>query len=285
MDQILFCSDLDRTILPNGPQSESTAARPLLRMLSARPEVVLVYVSGRNRQLLQQAIEQYDIPVPDYAVGDVGTTIYAIESGQWIASRSWQERIAPDWHGTSHQKLAEILAVLKPLKLQEPEKQNTFKLSYYLNPTEDIATLVTAAEKILLRAQIKATIIWSIDETENIGLFDVLPASATKLHAVRFLMEHLKMPTSRTVFAGDSGNDLPVLVSDLQAVLVKNATDEVRQEALKLAKQNGALHNLYLAQGNFLGMNGNYSAGALEGLAHYLPELADFFAQALKNQQ
>ena len=26
---------------------------------------------------------------------------------------------------------------------------------------------------------------------------------------------------------------------------------------------------LYLAQGGFLGMNGNYSAGILEGIAHY----------------
>ena len=28
----------------------------------------------------------------------------------------------------------------------------------------------------------------------------------------------------------------------------------------------------YLAQGGFLGMNGNYSAGILEGVAYYLPD-------------
>ena len=28
----------------------------------------------------------------------------------------------------------------------------------------------------------------------------------------------------------------------------------------------------YLAQGGFLGMNGNYSAGILEGVAHYHPD-------------
>jgi len=29
---------------------------------------------------------------------------------------------------------------------------------------------------------------------------------------------------------------------------------------------------LYLAQGNFMGMNGNYSAGILEGVVHYIPQ-------------
>ncbi|MCW9030062.1 MAG: haloacid dehalogenase, partial [Gammaproteobacteria bacterium] len=29
--------------------------------------------------------------------------------------------------------------------------------------------------------------------------------------------------------------------------------------------------SLYIAQGNFFGMNGNYSAGLLEGVVHYMP--------------
>jgi hypothetical protein len=30
---------------------------------------------------------------------------------------------------------------------------------------------------------------------------------------------------------------------------------------------------LYFAEGDFLDMNGNYSAGILEGVAHYMPEM------------
>ncbi len=75
---ILLCCDLDRTILPNGPQEESPQARPLLRALATRPEVTLVYVSGRHKALLLDAIREYDTPQPDYAIGDVGTTIYEI---------------------------------------------------------------------------------------------------------------------------------------------------------------------------------------------------------------
>jgi hypothetical protein len=70
-----------------------------------------------------------------------------------------------------------------------------------------------------------------------------------------------------TVFAGDSGNDLDVLLSDIPAVLVANADAEVRSLAAGAHKDT-----LYIARGDYLGMNGNYSAGILEGVAHYLPE-------------
>ena len=39
--QLLLCTDLDRTVLPNGPQSESQGARTLFAALAARPEVTL----------------------------------------------------------------------------------------------------------------------------------------------------------------------------------------------------------------------------------------------------
>jgi hypothetical protein len=35
---------------------------------------------------------------------------------------------------------------------------------------------------------------------------------------------------------------------------------------------------LYLARGGLLEMNGNYSAGILEGVAHYHPELLELFS-------
>ena len=104
------------------------------------------------------------------------------------------------------------------------------------------------------------------------GLLDVLPERATKYHAIRFLMGHKGFSEQDTVFAGDSGNDLPVLSSSLRTVLVANAAEEVREEAQHLSATRGTSDSLYLARGDFLGMNGNYSAGILEGIAHFLPE-------------
>ncbi|MFZ4666042.1 MAG: haloacid dehalogenase, partial [Prochlorotrichaceae cyanobacterium] len=38
-------------------------------------------------------------------------------------------------------------------------------------------------------------------------------------------------------------------------------------------------NRLYLARGGFLGMNGNYSAGILEGIAHYHPDTQQWMEQ------
>ena len=79
-----------------------------------------------------------------------------------------------------------------------------------------------------------------------------------------------------TVFSGDSGNDIEVLASPVAAVLVANSQPDVRELATLLANENGCPDKLYIAKGDFHGMNGNYSAGILEGIAHYFPYTKDW---------
>lgn len=269
--RILICTDLDRTLLPNGSAPESPQARALFASLVARPEVLLAYVSGRHKALVEDAIAEYDLPQPDFVIGDVGTTLYHVGSTGWEPSEAWANEIAPDWAGYDHPKLQALLAEFTPLTLQEAAKQNRFKLSYYLTMDVGIAPLLQDMQSLLQAKGIRAELIYSVDEAENVGLLDVLPASATKFHAVEFLMKLLHIGLENTVFAGDSGNDLPVMASAIPAVLVANASPEVQQEAKQLASQQGHQSALYLAQGQFLNMNGNYAAGILEGVAHYLP--------------
>lgn len=272
--QFLLCSDLDRTILPNGREPESPRARTLLRRLAARSEMILAYVSGRHERLLRQAVTAYAIPEPAFAIGDVGTTIYRIAGGTWHPWQEWEQAIAPDWNGATHDDLVELFTDLDVLVAQEDDKQNRFKLSYYTPERFARDELLAEMQRRLQRNEVRASLIWSVDEAAGTGLLDVLPASATKLHAVRFLMMHCAMSEAQTVFAGDSGNDLPVLTSGLQAVLVRNAHAEVREEAVRVTEESGVRDRLYLASGNFLGMNGNYAAGVLEGAAHFLPPVA-----------
>ena len=272
-DGILLATDLDRTVLPNGPQTESTTARPLLRALTQHPEVTLVYVSGRGEVLLKEAIETYDIPVPAYAIGDVGTTIFVTHDGSWKPLKEWQDTIAPDWKGNDWSTMKALFDDIDTLTLQEDSKQNTYKLSYYAPEDADKDVLIAAMQQRLDRKSIHASLIWSIDESAHTGLMDVLPRSSTKLGALRFLMEFLGFSEEHTVFCGDSGNDLPVLTSGLKVVLVKNAHDAVRKEVLTHHRAHRASERLYVARGDFLGMNGNYAAGVLEGTAHFFPEL------------
>ena len=271
-ERILICTDLDRTLLPNGAQAESPCARERFKRLAARPEIATAYVTGRHRELVLAAIVEYDLPLPNYVIGDVGTTIYSIENRHWLLWHSWHKDIGTSWQGLTHDDLVALLTDLKPLQQQEAEKQNIYKLSYYVDPTIAVSQLLAEIQLRLEQNHITASLVWSIDETTNTGLLDILPAAATKRHAIEFLMAEQGYGLNNTVFAGDSGNDLPVLTSPIHSVLVANATDEVRAEALRMAATVGTEDALYLAHGTLLGMNGNYSAGILEGCVHYLPQ-------------
>jgi hypothetical protein len=50
---------------------------------------------------------------------------------------------------------------------------------------------------------------------------------------------------------------------------VANAHPTVVEQATAQVRRNGTTDRLYLARGGFLGMNGNYSAGILEGMGHF----------------
>jgi len=265
MKRFLLCTDLDRTLIPNGSQPESPAARELFKRFVTRGEVTLAYVTGRHRALIEQAIADFNLPQPDFAIADVGTTIYQIGSSGWRQWDEWEAQIAPDWRGLNDE-LYRLLGFFPALRLQEKEKQNRYKLSFYVPPETDVQELLGGMEARLKQAGIMANLIWSVDEAAAVGLLDVLPASANKLHAIAFLMRQQGFGHENTVFAGDSGNDLDVLKSGIQAVLVANADAETRRLA------SGGAGRVYIARGGYLGMNGNYSAGILEGLAHYLPE-------------
>ena len=273
--RLLLCTDLDRTLLPNGPQAESSGARDKFSQLALQPGVTLVYVTGRDRKLVEDAIDEYRLPQPDYVIADVGSTIYQIQQHDWRHLDKWQQEISPDWAGRSHDDMHSLFSSSLLLKLQEDTKQNTYKLSYYVPLEADHKTLMSEMHSKLVNMEIRASLIWSIDELAGTGLLDVLPASANKRHAIEFLMKQLGFDLSNTVFAGDSGNDLAVLTSPIRSVLVANASADVRDEAKQMALNLGEMDALYFAHGDFLGMNGNYSAGILEGVAHYMPETTD----------
>lgn len=268
---ILLCSDLDRTLLPNGPQPESPGARERFTVVADRPEVTLVYVTGRYRELVQKAIDNYRLPQPDYVIGDVGSTVFAVTRDGWQLREDWQQEIAPDWAGLQHDEIHALLADIRTLRLQPTAKQNTWKLSYFVPLYVDNVALLADIGQRLERHAVSANLIWSVDEPAAIGLLDILPAAANKLHAIEFLRNRYGFAYAETLFAGDSGNDLSVLASAIPAVLVANASPEVREAALRETAAQGHQDALYIARGGYLGMNGNYSAGLLEGLAHFMP--------------
>lgn len=271
-DELLICTDLDRTLIPNGPQAESPRAREYFSSLVERDEIVLAYVSGRHCKLVQKAIKNYTLPLPDFVIGDVGTTIYHVGKEQeWERQTEWEGIISADWAGNTHSDLKAMLNDIHALRLQESAKQNDLKLSYYV-PIQSNREVITALINQRFKdVDVKASLVWSVDEPAGIGLLDILPARASKYHAIEALMDIHGFSYDNTVFCGDSGNDIEVLASPIPAVLVANCQPDVRELATLLADENSFTKELYVAKGGFLSMNGNYSAGMLEGIDHYYP--------------
>lgn len=262
----LLCTDLDRTLLPNGAWVETPGVRQQLAAYLHEHQVQLAFVSGRDRALVQQAIADYQLPMPDYVIADVGTSLYHTGTS-WQHDDAWQQRIGADWRFAQPADLYALVADIPGLSLQESPKQGRYKLSFYTPVDWDLALHETEMQLRFVQQDWQVQLVFSIDEEENVGLLDVIPASAGKLGAIHFLMQKMQIDDDAVLFAGDSGNDLDVLCSALPAVLVANAADTVRIAARQRVQQDGIQSRLYVAQG-LIG-NGGYAAGILEGIEHF----------------
>lgn len=265
-DLKLLCTDLDRTLLPNGSAKEHPGVRQQLAEYLRDHDIRLAFVTGRDQQRVRQAIADYRLPQPDYVIADVGATVYHCQE-RWQLLEDWHQKIGADWRYATPQELQDALADVPDLRLQEASKQGRYKLSFYTPMDWNPAQWEASLQQRLARHQWRAVLIFSIDEAAQCGLLDVLPRSAGKLAAIHYLMSLLQVQESQVLFAGDSGNDLDVLCSSLPAVLVANAADAIRQQAQQLAQQAQTSARLYCATGRQ--NNGHYAAGILEGIGHF----------------
>lgn len=274
---LLLGVDLDRTLLPNGSALESPEARPRFAAVAARPEVRLVYVTGRDLGRVEAALAEYGVPRPEVAITDVGTAIHRFTKGEWRTDEEWEERLRAGWRMPGVDEILRVTGLGAELEPQELSRQGPFKMSFYAPPQAGpwLLGLGTA----LAARGLRCRLVHSVDSGAGRGLLDVIPEGAGKAAAIAFLLDALELPHARAVFAGDSANDLDVLTSGLAAVLVANASDEVRCAAVAGARAAGHPRRLYVARGGFLGMNGNYSAGVLEGLAHFHPETIPWMSE------
>ncbi len=276
MKRRLLCTDLDGTLIPDGTAVESPLAKELFHTVAGRGEVTLVYVTGRHLELIKSAIREHDLPWPAFAIGDVGTTIYEVSNESWIPDKKWQKQLALAWPASSVKMLRNQLATVEELTLQEPTKQNRFKVSFYSRTDTDVSQLFTTAKSCASQCGLEVNLIWSIDRVTGLAMLDVLPARANKLTAIEFLMDQLGFSVPDTIFAGDSGNDLDVFRSSIPSIVVANADPQVKQ----LAQEPDA-SQVYVASGKLPGLNGNYTAGVLEGTCHFWPEVHQWLKHSL----
>ncbi len=270
MRPLLLCTDLDRTLLPNGPAPESPRARPLLRRLAAASGVTLVYVTGRDRARGRRGDRRVRAAAPGLPDHRRGHDHLRYRTARrWSA---WDDHIAPTGAGVTAANLARLVGSLPGSRSRSRRARGASSSATRCDRRWSPATAPWLWPRRWTPPAWRCGSCPAWTTSRGVGLIDVLPAASGKAAAIEFLRENLGLSREDAVCAGDSGNDMDVLVGPLPAVLVANAADAVREAALDGAAAGGYADRLYLARGGLLGLNGNYAAGILEGVLHYHPE-------------
>ena len=262
----ILATDLDRTLLPNGKWEADVNAIDLFNELTQQQEVLVVYVTGRNLNLTENAIRQYGVRFPDVLCGDVGTSIRKYKDGDWHFDEGWITHVhnaSPRWDANA---LRDAVAGVNGMREQEAEHLNQFKQSYYVEHERNEEILREVDQ--LVKGKFDEVIVYSFDSQDGKGLLDFLPASATKQTALEYVAEEFGCPKQEVVFCGDSGNDIFPLTAGFSGVLVRNADDQLVANVKKAMDDNPGLR-AYFAKGGFKGLNGNYTSGVIEGAYHY----------------
>lgn len=262
----ILATDLDRTLLPNGHWESDNEAINLFNELTEKNDVLVVYVTGRNLQLAEQAIQQYEVRHPHVLIGDVGTSIRSYWEGGWQFDDGWishVRRMSPRW---DNKAIKQAIAGVAGITEQEAEHLNDFKQSYYVQHENRDEILHRVDE--LVKGNFDEVIIYSYDSQNGKGLLDFLPNSATKQTALEYVTEEYQTEKENVVFCGDSGNDIFPLTAGFCGVLVRNADEQLVNDVKQAMQENTDL-KLYFAQGDFKGLNGYYTSGVIEGAYHY----------------
>ena len=144
--------------------------------------------------------------------------------------------------------LRRIIGGLPGLVLQAKSEQSRFKLSYHYDsnaapPMEEILTLLRQHEL-------------STDPILSFGqFFDIVPARASKGHALRYFAGQWNIPLERILVTGGSGADEDMLRGKTLGVVVANR----HREELSML---GDMEHVYFAERP-------YAWGILEALEHY----------------
>ncbi|WP_313942713.1 MULTISPECIES: HAD family hydrolase [Calothrix] len=239
-DRFLVC-EIDNTLL-----GDPEALHQLIDRINNEGETTGVGIAtGRSLQSSLEMLEEYRFPMPDVLIVSTGSEIYY--GAQVIADINWQRHISYHWQPDA---IRQAMAELPGVKLQPPEGQGKFKISYFIDEEKSVS--YREIMRHLRRHKLHVKGIYS----HNMYL-DLVPIRASKGDAIRYCALKWGLPIKRFLVAGASGNDETMLAGNTLGVVVGNYSPEL--EKLRSYPQ------VYFAQGH-------YAWGILEALDRY-----DFF--------
>lgn len=267
----ILATDLDGTLIPLPENPTNRTDLQTLDQLLTTHKVKLVFVTGRHLASIEKVIEQEKLPTPNWIIGDIGTSIYRrTNGGTYELLDAYQDHLAEI--SFPLENLRERLASNPKLRLQEPEKQGRFKLSYYTD-LDDLPDLVRDLDAMLHEEGIAGTLIHSVDPFTHGGLIDFLPEKASKAYAMDWWQQHVGVPREEIVYAGDSGNDLAAFLAGYRTIVVRNTQPPIPRTVFDAHRQNGWRNRFFYSAAPA-------TSGVLEGCRYF-----GLFPCALPNVQ
>jgi len=262
----VLATDLDGTLIPLPGNDQNRKDLEKLRKARQEHPFTFVYATGRHFESGSQAVKENDLPVPDWIVCDVGTSIYHKQNGGFERFRPYRDHLEEITGGYARDRIETLLTEVDGLTLQKAENQQEFKISYEC-ASDDTEALGREISRKLEQADIPYHATTSIDPFLDSGLIDLLPEGTSKAYALTWLSTHAGFHPDSVIFAGDSGNDVAALISGFHAIVVANAPEAVADTVRADLREKKLESHLYCA-------SAEATSGVLEGCIHFglLPE-------------
>ncbi len=273
MTPTVLATDLDGTLIPLDGNTRNTSDLRELDQQLRQAAMQLVFVTGRHLSSVVDVMRAARLPIPDWIIADVGTSIYQrvtiVDDQPTIASTSSYALSAgyaaelQALIGTfTVERLSALLSPITSLRLQEAEKQSRFKLSYYVDRAE-LREVKQHIAQLLHEAQAPYSTVVSVDPFTDDGLVDLLPRNVTKAYGIEWWGREQSIARSQILYAGDSGNDSAVFAAGFRSIVVGNADNAVLQAATQSHAEAGWIDRLYSAELPA-------TSGVLAGVRHFL---------------
>ncbi|WP_345986804.1 glucosylglycerol-phosphate synthase [Sulfurimonas sp. HSL-1656] len=210
----MLATDLDGTFL----ESANKADDPLYRYLHDNPNIILVFNSGRNIELILPLLDDMSIPTPHYIIGDVGASV--LDGTNLEPVQPLQHNISKRWY-KALDSIADLRDRLETLERQDQPQER--RLSYYVTsstiPRELVDELSTRECDVLHSNEI---------------YLDILPKGTSKGSTLEALVDHLGVPKERVIVAGDTLNDLSMYQHGFKGVVLNNAETPLKEAASQI---------------------------------------------------
>ncbi|KQT68928.1 MULTISPECIES: HAD-IIB family hydrolase [unclassified Aureimonas] len=236
----LLISDIDNTLV-----GCSDAIRTFGEWRKEQDGLAFGVATGRSFHSAMAILEQQDAPRPQVMITSVGSEIYHLDANgtTYSQDRDWRAVVSRNWN---REAAREALATVAGILPQAPLEQRSHKLSYFSDGSPGTVRRIQAALEL---AGLRCSVIHSHGR-----YLDILPLRASKGTAVAFVRKHYGLGEDAVFVAGDSGNDIEMLRTIPQAIIVANFSDDLAGLP--------ALSHSYVARRT-------HALGIIEGVHHF----------------